>query len=156
MLLAHNMSDDEADPELLELLRQSLGLGVASASVPPNTRVLESAEYIYDNAIDVSIVSESTKAAASSIWQMMQEKGISTMTWSGHELHPKAKAESTVDFIFTMDLINFSFWSEHDEEQRFQIHYKDKNWTGYWSLVAILQRALEEGESHLDHFDRGA
>lgn len=140
------MSDDEADPELLALLRQSLGLGPASASAPPNTRVLESAEFVYDNSIDVSIVSGGTKAAASSIWQIMQEKDISAGTWSDHELHPKAKNEGTVNFIFTMDLLNFSFWSELDEERRFQVEYKDKKWTGYWSLVAILQRSLEEGE----------
>ncbi len=141
------MSDDEADLELLELLRQSLGLGSGSASAPSNTKVLESAEFIYDNSIDVSIVSGATKAAAASVWQKMQEKGICTNTWSDHELHPKAKDETTVDFIFTMDLLNFSFWSEMDEEKRFQIEYKDKTWTGYWSLVAILRRALEEGES---------
>lgn len=142
------MSDDEADPELLALLRQSLGLGPGSASAPPNTRVLESAEYIYDNAIDVSIVSGSTKAAAASLWKMMQDRDISTKTWSEHQLHPQAKDGSTLDFIFTMDLLNFSFWSESSEEARFQIEYKDKRWTGYWSLVAILQRALEEGEWH--------
>lgn len=141
------MSDDEADPELLELLRQSLGLGSGSADAPPNTRVLESAEFIYDNSISVSIVSGGTKAAASSIWRMMQEKGFSTKTWSDHELHPKAKDESTINFIFTMDLLNFSFWSVLDEQKRFQVTYQGNNWTGYMSLVAILQRALEEGES---------
>jgi len=140
------MSDDEADPELLELLRQSLGLGSVSANAPPNTRVLESAEFVCDNSIDVSIVSGGTKSAASSIWRMIQEKDVSTNTWSDHELHPKFKDESTVNFIFTMDLLNFSFWSELDEEKRFQVDYKDKKWTGYWSLVAILQRALGEGE----------
>lgn len=141
------MSDDEADPELLELLRQSLGLGTSSATAPPNTRVLESAEFIYDHSIDVSIVSSATKAAASSLWKLMQEKNYSTSTWSDHELHPKAKDESTVNFIFTMDLLNFSFWSELSEEERFQIEYKNRRWTGYWSLIALLQRALEEGES---------
>ena len=44
-----------------------------------------------------------------------------------------------------MDLLNFSFWSEKSEEDRFQVEYRDKRWTGYWSLVAGLQRGLEEG-----------
>lgn len=140
------MSDDGADPELLELLRQSLGLGLNSASSPPNTRVLESAEYIYDHSIDVSIVSSATKAAASSIWRLMQDKNYSTHVWSDHELHPKTKDENTVNFIFTMDLLNFSFWSEFSNEERFQVDYRGRGWTGYWSLVALLQRALEEGE----------
>jgi len=62
-------------------------------------------------------------------------------------LHPKAKDESTVNFIFTMDLLNFSFWSELNEDKRFAIDYQGQRRTGYWSLVAILQRALDEGES---------
>ncbi|EHK97697.1 putative UPF0553 protein C9orf64 [Glarea lozoyensis 74030] len=43
-----------------------------------------------------------------------------------------------------MDLLNFSFWSENDEEERFAIEYQGKRCTGYKSLVAALQRALEE------------
>jgi len=140
------MSDDEADLELLQLLRESLGLGVRKDAVP-ETKVLESAEYIYDNAIDVAIDSAGTKAAAHSIWQLMQKKQYSTEAWSMHELHPKRKDESTVDFIFTMDLLNFSFWSEKPVEERFAVEYQGKKWTGYWSLVASLQRALDEGKN---------
>jgi hypothetical protein len=44
-----------------------------------------------------------------------------------------------------MDLLNFSFWSENNNDERFAIEYKDKKWTGYSSLVAALQRALDEG-----------
>lgn len=139
------MSDDEADPELLALLRQSLGLGPPLKNAPPETRVLESAEYVYDNSIDVAIDSASTKAAARTIWQLMQEKQFSTKTWSTHELHPKDKSKETVDFIFTMNLSNFCFWSEKSAENRFAVDYKDQKWTGYWSLVAALQRALDEG-----------
>lgn len=139
------MSDDEADPELLELLRQSLGLG-AKPSGPPDTGVLKSADFVCDNAIDVSIVSGPTRSAAASIWDKMQERNFSTGSWSEHELHPKAKDESTVNLIFTMDLLNFSFWSELEENQRFCIDYRGRTWTGYWSLVALLQRALENGK----------
>ncbi|KAJ5239110.1 hypothetical protein N7468_003729 [Penicillium chermesinum] len=141
------MSDDDADPELVELLRQHLGLsGKPSAPAPPETKVLEGAQYVFDNAIDVAISPGQTKEAAETIWRLMQKKAYSTHTWSDHELHPKAKDESTVDFIFTMDLLNFSFWSEEkDESKRFAIEYRGKKWTGYWSLVAALQRALEEG-----------
>lgn len=141
------MSDDEADPELVELLRKSMGLGGGPAVPPPaETKVLESARYIFDNAVDVALDPSSTREAAEKIWRQMREKGYSTKTWSEHELHPKSKDESTVDFIFTMDLLNFSFWSdESDESKRFAFEYRGKRWTGYWSLVAALQRALDEG-----------
>ncbi|RFU31396.1 hypothetical protein B7463_g4938, partial [Scytalidium lignicola] len=136
------MSDDEADPELLELLRQHF---MKSAVIEvPETHVLDGAEYVYNNSIDVAIDYQSTKAAATMIYEEMQKKEYSTQTWSVHELHPKEKNERTVDFIFTMDLLNFSFWSENPDDERFAIEYRSKKWTGYWSLVAALQRALDE------------
>lgn len=141
------MSDDEPDLELLELLRQSLGLGSSNNNAPAETKVLEGAEYIYNNAIDVALDSKGCKGAASTLWASMQEKQYSTNSWSQHELHPKTKDDNTVDFIFTMDLLNFCFWSEKGPDERFAVEYKGKRWTGYWSLVAALQRALVEGNA---------
>jgi hypothetical protein len=138
------MSDDEGDPELLEFLRQHFQKSTLTSAIP-ETHVLEGAQYVYDNSIDVALDYQSTKAAAGMIYEQMKNKEYSTKDWSSHELHPKAKDESTVAFIFTMDLLNFSFWSEKDDEERFSIDYREKKWTGYWSLVAALQRALDEG-----------
>jgi hypothetical protein len=137
------MSDDEVDHELLDLLRARFGIGVADTG-PPETKVLENAQFIYDNSVDVAIDMRSTKVAAQLILEEMQKREYSTSTWSEHELHPKAKDENTVNFIFTMDLLNFSFWSEKNDEERFAIVYKGKRWTGYYSLVALLQRALDQ------------
>ncbi len=143
------MSDDEeADQSLLALLRQSLGITNPSSSPPtPETGVLPSAEYIYNNSIDVAIDAFSTRRAATNIYALMQSKQYSTQSWSAHDLHPKAKDEGTLNFIFTMDLLNFSFWSEKGEEQRFTVEYRGRRWTGYWSLVACLQRAIDDGAS---------
>ncbi|RDL37330.1 Uncharacterized protein BP5553_04763 [Venustampulla echinocandica] len=137
------MSDDEADPELLDFLRQHFQKSSLAPPIP-ETHVLEDAEYIYDNAIDVALDSQATSAAAAMIYDQMQKKGYSTKTWASHDFHPQAKDETTVDFIFTLDLLNFSFWSEREAEERFAIEYKGKTWTGYKSLVAALQRALDE------------
>jgi len=140
------MSDDEKDEDLLELLRKSMGIGGSEAPRPAKTGIINDAEYIYDNSTDVALDMRGTKAAAASIRSLIQEKDYSTRDWSKHELHPKAKDESTVDFIFLMDLINFSFWSEVGAvDQRFAVDFRGKRWTGYWSLVAAIQRALEEG-----------
>lgn len=139
------MSDEETDLELLELLRQHMQ-GKIPVQEDADTGVLESAEYVYDQGIDVAIDMQATKHAAETIYSQMQLKNYSTATWSQHDLHPKAKDESTVAFIFTMDLLNFSFWSELPAEERFSIEFRGKRWTGYWSLVAAMQRALEEGE----------
>ncbi|KAI5203850.1 hypothetical protein E4T39_03866 [Aureobasidium subglaciale] len=139
------MSDDEVDHELIELLRQSLlGSKPKSDEITSDTKVLRHAEYIHDNSIDVNIDARGTRAAAQLIWSQMQQRSYSTETWSEHELHPKAKDEATLNFIFVMDLLNFSFWSEKSESERYAVEYRGKTWTGYWSLVACLQRALEE------------
>jgi hypothetical protein len=137
------MSDDEADPELLELLRKSLGLSI-SPNAPPETKVLESAQYIYDNAIDVALDMRGCKSAAQRILSSMREKGYSTSAWSSHTLHPRSKDEFALNFIFTMDLLNFSFWADEGDLQ-FSVFYRGERRTGYWSLLACLWRALEEG-----------
>lgn len=140
------MSDDEADEELLALLRESLGLNEKNAPEPPRTRVLENAEYVCNNSIDVALNYRGSKAAASIIWTLVQEKKYSCRIWSEHELHPKAKDASTVNFIFTMDLLNFSFWSDkNNSDESYAVDFRGRKHTGYWSLVATLQRALEEG-----------
>lgn len=143
------MPDVEVDEDLLALLRKSLGVDVGNdAPKPAKTGVLEDSEFVYDNSADVALDMRGTKAAAASIWTLIQEKEYSTRDWSKHELHPKAKDETTVKFVFLMDLINFSFFSDHDDpEQGFAVEYRGRQWTGYWSLVAAVQRALDEGIS---------
>ena len=141
------MSDEEEDAELLDLLRQSLGISSEKAAGLSELKVLKDAEYACDNSVDVAIDSYGTKAAAASIWNRMQANGFSKKTWSTHELHPKARDESTINFIFTMDLLNFCFWSDNISGLSYAVDYHGTRWTGYWSLVAALQRAIEEGTS---------
>lgn len=136
------MSDDEPDLDILALLRERFNIGPHSG--PPETNVLSHAQFICDNSTDVALDMRSTKAAAQLILSEMQTRSYSTKTWSEQPLHPQAKDESTVNFIFTMDLLNFSFWSEKSEEERFAVVYEGKRWTGYFSLVALLKRALEQ------------
>ncbi|KAK5121805.1 hypothetical protein LTR85_004680 [Meristemomyces frigidus] len=144
------MSDDEADPELLELLRQSLSVSTKPKDeISSDTGVLRDAEYIYNNAIDVHIDMYGTKAAAANIYQSMQERRYSTHAWTQVELHPKPSEGFSqldiVNFVFTMDLLNFSFWSELSGVERYQVDYTGKHWTGYNSLLACLRRAIDDG-----------
>lgn len=90
-----------------------------------------------------------TRDAAASLYKAMQERKYSTQTWSEHELHPKLGVNvdevGMVNFVFTMDLLNFSFWSERSADERYYVEYRGKLWTGYNSLVASLRRALDDG-----------
>ncbi|KAK9321436.1 hypothetical protein V1517DRAFT_326353 [Lipomyces orientalis] len=119
---------------------------------PISTGVLESACFIYQNANDVTISDAACKRAAESVYCAMQEKSYSTQTWSSNLLNPRTKDASTVDWIFLVDLLNFSFWSDVDsadtgksESNRFTVSWDGKAWTGYWSLCALVNRALVAG-----------
>ncbi|KAK7204500.1 hypothetical protein BZA70DRAFT_280889 [Myxozyma melibiosi] len=116
------------------------------------TGVRESAKYIFENADDVSIDLDACQRAAASIYASMLEKSYSTETWSSHVLNPDSKEPATVDWIFVVDLLNFSFWSDVDDKdtgrsdtQRFTVSWLGQQWTGYWSLCAAINRALAEG-----------
>ncbi|ODV89267.1 hypothetical protein CANCADRAFT_58239 [Tortispora caseinolytica NRRL Y-17796] len=81
----------------------------------------------------------------------MQELEYSTATWNTHELHPKTCTLETAEWVFTVDLLNFSFWSDDDTtdsgnpDSAFCVEYNGKQWTGYWSLPAAINRALDSG-----------
>lgn len=111
--------------------------------------VLKDAEFIAHNAIDVALSMYGTRDAAASLYKAMCERKYSTETWSEHELHPKLGVDvdevGLVNFVFTMDLLNFSFWSEKSAKDRYQVEYRGKLWTGYNSLVACLRRGLDDG-----------
>lgn len=44
--------------------------------------------------------------------------------------------------ILVLDTLNFSFWTPNPD-QKFVVSYKGKTYTGYWSLVAAIDRALD-------------
>lgn len=114
--------------------------------------VLETVQYVADNADNVFIDSPKCVSAASDILELMKTQSYSTKTWNEPELTPKTKDQATVDWIFLVDLLNFSFWSDTDKQdsglassQRFTVTYNGKEYTGYWSLCAAINRALDEG-----------
>ncbi|KAK9450100.1 uncharacterized protein V1518DRAFT_372029 [Limtongia smithiae] len=116
------------------------------------TGVLESAKYISENSTYVTISQSACESAAISIYAAMQEKSYTTETWINHVLNPKVRDANAIDWIFLVDLLNFSFWSDADledtgkaETARYAINWAGQYWTGYWSLCAVVNRALSEG-----------
>ena len=76
----------------------------------------------------------------------MEAKPYDASVWSTHPLHPKTKDANTVGWIFLIDLLNFSFFSdEPDVNKRFYVTYDGEQYTGYWSLCAAVNRALDAG-----------
>lgn len=116
------------------------------------TGVLDSAEFIVRNSQDVFVSEEGCKKASEEVYASMRRKKYSTETWTSHPLTPSSKSQSTVDWIFTVDTLNFSFWSNYDdkdtgspESQRYTVQYLGNKYTGYWSLCAAINKALDDG-----------
>ncbi|KAI8381335.1 uncharacterized protein BYT42DRAFT_566163 [Radiomyces spectabilis] len=116
------------------------------------TTVLESAEFIAKHSEHVHIPLENIDSAAEKILESMKTRVYSTKTWNEHVLHPKIANKDTVDWIFLIDLLNFSFWSDLDvadqstpHPDRYAVQYNDRRYTGYWSLCAAINRALDKG-----------
>lgn len=101
--------------------------------------VRDSARWVANRAQDVSVDEERCNAIASKLEPRIAE--YSTAKWSEPLLHPKAKTPATVAWIFTIDTLNFSFWSI----EPYGIEYKKTTYTGYWALAAAINRALDEG-----------
>lgn len=89
----------------------------------------------------------------------MLSQAYTPRTWRTHALHivpqepfdPQDSGNKRVlDWIFLISALNFSFWSEYDnEESRYGVLWRDGwesrklvVWTGYWSLVAALNRGV--------------
>ena len=108
----------------------------SNAKTYHSSGILKDAEYIYSNAIDVSIDMYGTKAAAASIYSNMQEREYSARTWNEHELHPKLGEDlevvELVNFVFTMDLLNFSF-----VDQCYIVNADGFALTGLWLQVLV-------------------
>ena len=110
------------------------------AALPPR----ESGSFIASRAKHVSIKEEGVKKVAKRIYPELEKSLYSVKTWRKHELHPKELSKATVNWIFFLDTLNFSFWVEKDSPP-FVVKYRERNYTGYWSLCAAINRALEVG-----------
>ena len=76
----------------------------------------------------------------------MELQPFDTAMWQMHSLHPKSMSVEAVEWIFLTDLLNFSFFSdETNPERQFYVTYQGEKFTGYWSLCAAVNRALDAG-----------
>ncbi|PFH53373.1 hypothetical protein AMATHDRAFT_137901 [Amanita thiersii Skay4041] len=128
--------------------------------------VLESAEFAYKATNLVQINVQGVNIAAKHILQSIRTDAYSPRTWRTHPLHicphePHDVANPhnklVLDWIFLISSLNFSFWSEKEgTPERYGVEWRGawesnggtesgrKVWTGYWSLVAALDRALAD------------
>eukprot|EP00050_Salpingoeca_kvevrii_P021804 m.115809 g.115809 ORF g.115809 m.115809 type:complete len:341 (+) comp9486_c0_seq7:67-1089(+) len=106
--------------------------------------VLADTERVVAAAADVRVSESGVAAAADRLAAQFADTPYTTAAWQAHEMHPKEKTRSVADWIFVVDTLNFSFWHD-DDAKPFTVEYAGKQYTGYWSLCAAINRALEEG-----------
>eukprot|EP00112_Aurelia_sp_Birch-Aquarium-sp1_P019076 Seg4651.4 transcript_id=Seg4651.4/GoldUCD/mRNA.D3Y31 product="Queuosine salvage protein" protein_id=Seg4651.4/GoldUCD/D3Y31 len=106
----------------------------------------ESGEYIAERSKNVFVVEDSLQKASEIILARMIESKYSMKTWKTHELHPKEMTETTLNWIFVLDCLNFSFWTKAGEPS-YKVAYMGKNYIDYEALCAVINRALQEGIS---------
>lgn len=151
------------------LLRKYYPRGKASSSItlleptqPLSTSpVIFSAEFAMVETNVVRVNPEGIKRAAAYISYKIAAEQYTPRTWRTQPLHvcpPKPYSPSDpltrqcLNWIFIISALNFSFWSEREgTAERYGVEWR-KGWgmeervvhTGYWSLVAAVNRALEE------------
>ncbi|KAJ6515612.1 hypothetical protein C8R45DRAFT_888552 [Mycena sanguinolenta] len=123
--------------------------------------VVESAEFAYQKTNIVHVNEIGVRMAAKHIHDKIRIESYSPRTWRSHPLHicpiePYSPTEPlnkpVLDWIFLISALNFSFWSEREGRadrygvlwQESWVSSKPKLYTGYWSLVASLNRALQD------------
>ncbi|KAG1742305.1 uncharacterized protein EDB91DRAFT_306106 [Suillus paluster] len=129
--------------------------------------VISSAEFVLEQTNVVKINNDAVKKAAQYILRKLSSESYTPRTWRTHPLHifPPEPYDpddivtgACLNWIFLISSLNFSFWSEKEgQPDRYGVEWRT-SWgsetttvhTGYWSLVAALNRALEEGIPIID------
>ncbi|CAH2306002.1 Hypothetical predicted protein [Pelobates cultripes] len=105
----------------------------------------EAGKFITEKSKDVFVEPEGIQKLADKLYEKIIRNEITLAGWKGlHELNPQSSGEDAVNWVFFADTLNFSFWSE-SEDEKYLVKYKGKEYSGYWSLCAAMNRALDEG-----------
>ncbi|KAJ1867711.1 hypothetical protein LPJ78_000763 [Coemansia sp. RSA 989] len=118
-----------------------------AASLPKTApeRVLDSARFINQHSKDVSVPEAGISKAAQEIIGRMKQTGYSTKEWKRHTLTPSVANSAAIEWIFVVDVLNFSFWSsQKDACSQYTVTLDGKPYRGYWSLCAAINRAQRE------------
>lgn len=104
----------------------------------------EASRLITEGSKDVSINNNGIQKVAKFMAGCIKSGTYSIKSWKQHELNPQKMDKSALDWIFVADTLNFSFWSA-DDSKKYMVKYKGKEYSGYWSLCAAMNRAIDEG-----------
>ncbi|XP_064606451.1 queuosine 5'-phosphate N-glycosylase/hydrolase-like [Liolophura sinensis] len=109
----------------------------------------EAGRFIAETSKDVEVKEEGVRKIAKLIIEYARQGKFRVDRWKDHELNPITQDKAAVDWIFVSDVLNFSFWAD-DDSKKYTVSYKGKPYTGYWSLCAAINRAVDEGYAITD------
>nr|SVE93759.1 EOG090X0A16 [Scapholeberis mucronata] len=103
----------------------------------------ESAAFIASKAIDVKVNQVGIKKVAAEISRALDSGDFTPNNMMLHSYPlPTAEDNSSIEWLFVTDALNFSFWREDDH---YSIELHGVCYTGYMALCAAVTRALEAG-----------
>lgn len=103
----------------------------------------ESGRFITETCSEISINENGVEKLAKILYEKVRTGEFSVKMWRRHELNPQSMDEKAVNWVFVSAALNFSFWSDNPE--KIAVTYKGNQYTGYWTLCACMNRALDEG-----------
>ena len=101
--------------------------------------VLETANNVAEKSRHVRINHEALKKFS----QDLAEGGIRAPGWDA-EHHFKGNEEEMTAYLLAVDTVNFCFWPPRGQE-KWEITYEGKIYSGYYGLAVSLKKALESG-----------
>ncbi|KAG7091370.1 hypothetical protein E1B28_010410 [Marasmius oreades] len=142
--------------------KDTLEIFIGEVQLSSTNPVRESAQFAYLKTNVVEINQEGVSVAAKYISEKLRSESYTPRIWRTHGIHilphePHSPSDpwnkTILDWIFLISSLNFSFWSEKEGRSdqygvEWQVSWENdekKVWTGYWSLVAALNKALQNG-----------
>ncbi|CAF1069224.1 unnamed protein product [Rotaria sordida] len=107
---------------------------------------LDSARFIMERARHVSINISALQKLANMISCAMMNGECTPDDWIGSDVGPpKGDDQLTIDWIFLITSLNFSFWTDDNQHESYCRKYKNKIYYGYEALCVSINQALDEG-----------
>ncbi|CAB3409416.1 unnamed protein product [Caenorhabditis bovis] len=103
----------------------------------------ESSLHIVANAKNVKIIHNETTRVAKMILDAVKDGSIDHIYFKAQKQHPVGNDEDTLNWIFLLDSINFSFWP--DEGQHYDVMLDGELQTGYFAACAAINNAMKKG-----------
>jgi hypothetical protein len=96
--------------------------------------IRQSAEWISQNSNHVKVNKDEIKNIALKLMEKMKLVKYSFKNWHLHPLHPKV-SELTPNWIFLIDLLNFSFWHERSDLKPYTVAFDGVDYTVWYAII---------------------